>query len=161
MAAWNSYKIASLSRIRRTLILARYYKQVDQFSRELNRQTNWFTSDTVMPFQPYDGHYGFVAQCLRISARTMLVQMEKQAGKHYVFGIAPVGAAWLFNGPFREWDEYKTIMHINDDTWSKPGRQRRKRQNTSGEWLTMDQAISLLTPKCKTTSHWTLKVWEL
>ncbi len=114
----NAEAFRCLANVRKHLVLARRYKQIDQFSREVSRQIVDSPGTDVLVLEPYDGHYGYVAQCLRISARTLMVQLEKQAGRSYIMGINPLRVAWLSDLPFREWPEYKQTFFAGTDMWS-------------------------------------------
>lgn len=114
----NAQAFSYLADVRRTLTLARYYRQIDQTARDLDKiRQHLHANDPTSPMV-YDGQYGFVAKCLRISARTMMVQIEKQAGACYMLGFSAVCVAWLSDMPFREWPEYKQLFPDREDVWS-------------------------------------------
>ncbi len=113
----NAEAFRCLAGVRHKLVLARRYKQLDEYARDFRQLMADSQPLEASPYEPYDGHFGFVAQSLRISARTLMVQLEKQAGRSYIMGINPLRVAWLSDLPFREWPEYKQTFFAGADMW--------------------------------------------
>lgn len=114
----DAQAFSNLAMVRRMLTTARYYKQIDQQIQDIQSQWVQISDDMIISFEPYDGHFGFIARCLRISARTLLIKAEKEAGYSYLHGRALASAAALSDTPFYKWPEYEAIFDENGDKWS-------------------------------------------